>query len=172
MKKVIMMLPLAAMLSAPAAALAAGQYNDVVIDKRSNLVRDMRGNCVYTKWLVNQDNCGDRAGPASFLVFFDFDKAFLTPEAKNIIRAAADAIKKDKATKVKLVGHADRSGSAQYNKALSNRRASAVKQMLVKLGIKSKMITTAAKGESQPLVPTADGVREPQNRRVEILYGK
>ena len=65
-------------------------------------------------------------------------------------------------------GHADRSGSDAYNVELSRRRAEAVASLLASAGIPRASITTDARGEEQPRVPTADGVREPQNRRVEI----
>jgi outer membrane protein OmpA-like peptidoglycan-associated protein len=67
-----------------------------------------------------------------------------------------------------LVGHADRSGSTEYNDALSLKRAVSVKSALVQEGIAENSITVSGKGEGEPLVPTADGVREPQNRRVHI----
>ena len=66
-------------------------------------------------------------------------------------------------------GHADRSGTVKYNLGLSKRRAEAVKKALVQLGITSNEIATVWKGEAEPLVQTKDGVREPQNRRVEIV---
>ncbi|WP_139323556.1 OmpA family protein, partial [Roseomonas sp. TAS13] len=62
-----------------------------------------------------------------------------------------------------------RSGTPQYNMGLSRRRADAVAAELVRQGIQRSEITVEAFGESRPLVPTADGVREPQNRRVEIV---
>ena len=68
-----------------------------------------------------------------------------------------------------MAGHADRSGSAQYNQRLSQRRADAVAAELVARGVPRNIIMVSAYGESRPLVPTADGVREPQNRRVEIV---
>jgi outer membrane protein OmpA-like peptidoglycan-associated protein len=107
----------------------------------------------------------------SFLVFFDFDRSDITQDARKVINQAADnARKAGSATRITLTGHADRSGSAQYNMRLSQRRADAVKQELIKLGVPASDIVTVAKGESDPLVPTADGVREPRNRRVEIVF--
>ena len=107
----------------------------------------------------------------SFLVFFDFDKSDITDDARKIIvQAAENAKKTGGTTRITLTGHADRSGSAQYNMRLSQRRADAVKAELVKLGVGANDIATIAKGESDPLVPTADGVREPRNRRVEIVF--
>jgi OOP family OmpA-OmpF porin len=104
-----------------------------------------------------------------FLVFFDFDRSDITPEADRIIRAAADSWKRG-ATRMQvgLVGHADRSGTDAYNQRLSERRAAAVRARLVQYGVTNDVIRASGVGESQPLVPTADGVREPQNRRVEI----
>ncbi|HWL48054.1 MAG TPA: OmpA family protein, partial [Sphingomonadaceae bacterium] len=72
---------------------------------------------------------------------------------------------------VMLAGHADRSGAASYNVGLSQRRADAVRSYLAGKGIPDSAMSTEAFGESRPLVETADGVREPQNRRVEITFG-
>jgi outer membrane protein OmpA-like peptidoglycan-associated protein len=69
---------------------------------------------------------------------------------------------------IDITGHADRSGSARYNDRLSRRRANAVKRGLISNGVPEKDIIIYAHGEREPLVPTRDGVREPQNRRVEI----
>ena len=82
---------------------------------------------------------------------------------------AAQAAKAGNKTRLELTGHTDRSGSDQYNLALSLRRGEAVKQALIAQGIPANAISIIGRGESQPLVPTADGVREPQNRRVEIV---
>lgn len=109
--------------------------------------------------------------PKEFLVFFDFDSARLTPEAQNIVRSAAESAKESGTARIVLTGHADRAGPADYNVGLSQRRAEAVKDELVRQGLSAAEIITQAKGETQPLVPTADGVPEPQNRRVEIVIG-
>ncbi len=105
----------------------------------------------------------------SFIVFFDFDKSNITSQAQTTINDAVAAAKAGNSARVTLTGHTDRSGSEQYNMALSLRRAEAVKANMIKQGIPASAIVVIGKGESQPLVPTADGVREPQNRRVEIV---
>ncbi|WP_337997600.1 OmpA family protein [Oleispirillum naphthae] len=105
----------------------------------------------------------------NFMVFFDFDKAVLTPEAQTILNKAAVAFKNGKKPRIDLTGHADRAGTEAYNMKLSKRRADAVRAALVRLGVPAAEIAVAAKGESAPLVATPDGVREPQNRRVEIV---
>jgi OmpA-OmpF porin, OOP family len=105
----------------------------------------------------------------NFIVFFDFDKTAITPEAARIIQQAAAAAKSGGSPQLALTGHTDRAGSDKYNMALSLKRANAVKDQLTKLGIPSDQIAVVGKGESAPLVTTQDGVREPQNRRVEIV---
>jgi outer membrane protein OmpA-like peptidoglycan-associated protein len=105
----------------------------------------------------------------SYLVFFDFDKSNITPEAQKIIEQAATNAKSSNTTSINLVGHTDAAGSEKYNMALSLRRGNAVKAALVKLGIPADEISVVGKGKTELLVPTKDGVREPQNRRVQIL---
>lgn len=104
-----------------------------------------------------------------FLVFFDFDSDVITPQAEAILREAAANARQLGNTRIVATGHADRSGSAAYNMGLSQRRADAVRAALVRLGLQTDEIQTVAKGETDPLVATPDGVREPQNRRVQIV---
>ncbi len=105
----------------------------------------------------------------NFLVFFDFDKATLTPRALDIVKEAAKVAKAGQNAKVTCTGHTDTVGPARYNMALSLRRASTVKDALVREGIPATSISVVGRGEESLLVPTPQGVREPQNRRVEIL---
>ncbi len=104
-----------------------------------------------------------------YLVFFDWNRWSLTPGAHRIVKTAADNARRTGATRIEIIGHADRSGTQAYNLKLSKRRAITVRAALVKGGAAPDKITSAAKGETEPLVSTADGVREPQNRRVEIF---
>jgi outer membrane protein OmpA-like peptidoglycan-associated protein len=113
-------------------------------------------------------------GPAapqapSFMVFFDWDRSELSAQALNTIRQAAGSYKTKGSARITATGHTDKSGPDDYNMALSLRRANTVKDALVREGVPATAISVIGKGESQPLVQTADGVREPQNRRVEIL---
>lgn len=107
--------------------------------------------------------------PNNYIVFFDFDRSQMSPEAQRIVTAAAQNAQSAQATSIEVTGHADRSGSTKYNKRLSQRRADIVKKSLIDMGIPAEQIAVVAAGESQPLVPTADGVREAQNRRVQII---
>ena len=105
----------------------------------------------------------------TYLVFFDWDRADLTPRARQIIADAAQASTRVATTRIEVGGHADRSGTPAYNQQLSLRRAQNVAAELVRLNVPRSAIDIQAYGETRPLVPTADGVREPQNRRVEIV---
>ena len=104
-------------------------------------------------------------------MFFDWDKSDITPEASTILDNAITAYGNCGRASVMLAGHADKSGSASYNVGLSQRRADAVRAYMTGRGISDGVISTEAFGESRPRVDTADGVRELQNRRVEIQYG-
>jgi outer membrane protein OmpA-like peptidoglycan-associated protein len=105
----------------------------------------------------------------SFMVFFDWDRSNLSAQALNTIKQAAGAYKTKGSARVTATGHTDKSGPDSYNMALSLRRANTVKDALVREGVPATAISVIGKGETQPLVQTADGVREPQNRRVEIV---
>ncbi len=108
--------------------------------------------------------------PQSYMVFFDFDKSVLTPEAKRIIASAAADYQKGKYIRVVVTGHTDTMGSVKYNQKLSERRAASVKSEFAKLGLPSAEVSTVGAGENQLLVPTNNQVREAQNRRAEIVF--
>jgi outer membrane protein OmpA-like peptidoglycan-associated protein len=106
----------------------------------------------------------------SYMVFFDFNKSDLTSQAVSIVDQAAANAGPAKVTQLVVTGHTDTVGSDAYNMRLSRRRAESVAAELEKKGIPSSEIEIVAKGKKDLLVPTADGVREPQNRRVQIVY--
>ncbi len=105
----------------------------------------------------------------SFTVYFGFDSAALTQEAQPTLQQVIAEFKRRTSARVDVAGHTDRAGSAEYNKALSKRRADAVANALSASGVSSGRIDEAALGEIVTDVPTADGVREPLNRRVVIV---
>jgi outer membrane protein OmpA-like peptidoglycan-associated protein len=107
--------------------------------------------------------------PPSFMVFFDWDRYNLSQQALATIQQAADAFRQKGNARITATGHTDTSGPESYNMALSLRRANAVKDALVRDGVPAQAITVIGMGEKGLLVPTGDGVREPQNRRVEIV---
>jgi OOP family OmpA-OmpF porin len=105
-----------------------------------------------------------------FLVFFDWDKSAITPDGMRIVEQAAAAYRAGAPVQIQVTGYTDRSGSPGYNQRLSERRANAVADALVRLGVPRNDMAVAGRGENDNRVPTADGVREPQNRRVEIVF--
>jgi len=112
------------------------------------------------------------AAPAparTYLVFFDWDRAELTDRARQIIADAAANTRTVSSTRIEVSGHADLTGGAAYNQRLSLARAEAVAAELVRRGVARNEINVQGFGFTRPLVPTAMGVREPQNRRVEIV---
>jgi len=106
--------------------------------------------------------------PNKFLVFFDFDKAEVTTAAREVLQSFQADMESNGVRTVVAVGHTDTSGTDSYNQRLSQRRAEAVRQALMRNNVPAERIETEARGESEPLVATGDGVREPQNRRVEL----
>lgn len=105
----------------------------------------------------------------TFIVFFDWDRANIRPDAETILREAIAATQKYGVARVVLTGHADKSGAATYNMGLSQRRAANVRDWMQGNGLSDTAFDLVARGETSPLVDTADGVREPRNRRVEIV---
>jgi outer membrane protein OmpA-like peptidoglycan-associated protein len=109
------------------------------------------------------------AQPRSILVYFVEGTDELNPEAKRAIDRVVAEVAARPAPEIAVVGHTDIVGSDQYNDMLSLQRAGRVKDLLVRRGIPAKIIQTAGRGKREPLVPTADAVAEPGNRRVEII---
>ncbi len=107
--------------------------------------------------------------PETFIVHFAFDSTELTAASNIVLDNVMRAAKKMGAKNLAVTGHADRSGPEAYNLGLSLRRASGVLDALAARGANPTAISLAGRGEAEPLVPTADGVREPANRRVEII---
>lgn len=105
----------------------------------------------------------------SFLVFFDWAKPELTGDTKAVLDKVAEAHAAAPGPRLHLEGHSDRSGSAAVNLRSARRRAAEVRDYLVAKGVPAEVISIVSHGESRPLIPTADGVREVQNRRVEII---
>jgi OmpA-OmpF porin, OOP family len=105
-----------------------------------------------------------------YLVFFDWDRYNITPEGMQIVEAAANHWKSGAAVQIMVTGYTDLSGPPGYNQRLSERRANAVAVALERFGVPRSDMVVAGRGMNDPRVPTALGVREPQNRRVEITF--
>ncbi|MGH6870714.1 MAG: OmpA family protein [Rhizomicrobium sp.] len=108
------------------------------------------------------------APAANYTVYFDWDSWTLSAEALTTISAAIDAARTGRQSSITVVGHTDTSGSASYNQTLSVKRANVVKEVLVQMGARPESIQTSGVGEGDLAVQTADGVKEPKNRRSVI----
>ncbi len=102
-----------------------------------------------------------------YLVYFDFDKSNIRPDAASILDRVVEAIDETDATSVGLVGHTDTMGPPEYNQILSVKRADSVLEYLQSKGVTAE-ITATGVGESDPRVPTPDQVEEQENRNVQI----
>lgn len=170
----------AAMMAGPAYAATdsagAPTVCDPVQDARGAPV--VTGNGVPVRFSGTHD-CAPTAPPAaatapaevrSYMVFFDFNKADITPASADILRTVASAVRQGQVQRIDVTGHTDTVGSPTYNMRLSQRRAESVRAELVRLGIPGQEISVYGRGETQLLVQTGEGVREPSNRRVEIVF--
>jgi outer membrane protein OmpA-like peptidoglycan-associated protein len=106
----------------------------------------------------------------SYMVFFALNSAVITPEAEQTLKKVVEEYKAGRDVKLKLTGHTDLTGPAAFNMTLSKQRAESAKKALVKMGIPADQITTKGVGMADPLIPTALGVLEPQNRRVVFEF--
>ncbi len=109
---------------------------------------------------------------AKYLVFFDFNAAKVDAGGASVVDSVAAEIKKQSIKSVNVIGYTDTSGSKKYNKRLSAKRANAVRDELVARGIDANLLMIDSMGEENLMVPTADEVREPANRRAEITFVK
>jgi outer membrane protein OmpA-like peptidoglycan-associated protein len=117
---------------------------------------------------VVENNAAD-LDPIQFTVYFDYDKANLTPQASTLVREASSRALENDIETVVVAGNTDTSGGSAYNQALSERRARAVRDGLIANGVSADRIRLEAFGETNLAKPTADGVREPLNRRADVV---
>ncbi len=107
--------------------------------------------------------------PQSFLLYFKFNSKELTAESLQKITAIRKSITEKNSLDITIIGHTDRTGEDSYNQQLSLKRAKAVYDILVEKTIRAEDVTIIYHGEGNPLIPTADNVAEPKNRRVEVM---
>ena len=110
--------------------------------------------------------------PNSAMVFFDWGKGEVRSDDAATLDKVAEVYRANPSARLKLLGHSDRSGSAATNRRTALERAEMIRAELEKRGIPRNAMSVASFGEEQPLVPTEDGVREVQNRRVVIEFGE
>lgn len=131
-------------------------------------IASCRDNFIFAVEALEQPAEPVATTPPPVLVFFDWDQADLEREAVPIMNQLADGLQNNPEWPVRIRGYADTSGPVDYNIALSMRRAETVRDALVERGVDPDRMELIALGETELRVPTADGVREPQNRRVRV----
>lgn len=149
--------------------------HNVVVTGNGSPVRTASGDCLYT---AGTDPMGTKCNTCQEknilhkidIVFFDFDKSNLKKEAIAKVHHVYTEMSKYHDVKITLVGHTDFVGTEKYNMKLSEKRADSVKKELEVLGVPHKEIKVEGKGYSELMVPTAKGVKEAKNRRVEMFY--
>ena len=109
---------------------------------------------------------------AKYTVYFPLNSSRLTAKSRKVILEAIDAAKESDGARISLFGHADKSGDAQYNIALAGKRVTTIFATMKNAGVSPDLIDWKSMGESVPAVPTADGVPNRENRRVEIVIQK
>jgi outer membrane protein OmpA-like peptidoglycan-associated protein len=107
--------------------------------------------------------------PVSFLLYFLHDSTELTAGSKSYIPEVLSLVNKREFYEISIIGHTDTTGSDEYNMKLSSTRAKAVRDALLSQGIRSGQMELRYHGKRDPIVPTGDNVREPRNRRVEVV---
>ena len=107
--------------------------------------------------------------PVAFLLYFEQGTDRLTPDSAGKLSEVLETVRQRQLPQVEVSGHTDRSGSAAFNDQLALDRAELVAQEVLGLGVPERVVTVVSYGERAPVVPTADGVSEAQNRRVEIV---
>jgi len=104
-----------------------------------------------------------------FILYFNSNTVDLVPESKAVFASMVASIKRRGAIAVSISGHSDATGSAELNDKISYKRAHIISEMLVQQGVSSDIMTVTSHGKGNQLIPTADGVSEPRNRRVEVI---
>ena len=133
----------------------------------SGMLDKMEISRIFGPALSNQPDLTGRF--ISFILYFERDTTYLTPESKKLLPQVVRTIRNRKSNEVFVTGHTDRVGLDAYNTELSSRRADRVRDLLVSAGIQSSALVVSFHGESMPLVYTDDEVAEPRNRRVEVM---
>ena len=107
--------------------------------------------------------------PEKFILYFNNGTTELVPKSRAAITSILDVIKRREAINISISGHTDATGTTQLNEKLARCRAKAISDLLVKYGVDAKRLSVSSHGKGNQLIPTADGVAEPRNRRVEVI---
>lgn len=160
-----------------AALLAGGCASKVPLNTDNNAAGNAASDSSHTVTPVDTSAAGagqadnmSQAAQAQRLVYFDFDSFVVKPEFETLLQKNAAYIKADKARQVKLEGHADLRGTREYNLALGQKRADAVKQALSLLGVAESQMEAISFGKEKPVTEDLSEEAQAQNRRVELVY--
>jgi len=157
----------------------SNEQGEVVLDQQGQAVyaggRDTEPaapvavNTTETRSLFSEALQVQPKAPESFLLYFEFDSTVLRKESNRVLEAILESVGERESHDLSVIGHTDRAGDYDYNLQLSLQRASAVRDLLVGRGVTGDYIQLSSHGEGNPLIPTADDVTEPRNRRVEVV---
>lgn len=122
--------------------------------------------------VITDPAAGTAAGPANVarIIYFDYDSYVIKPEFQNLIEAHARFLKANNARRVAIEGHTDDRGGREYNLALGQRRAEAVRRSLGLLGVTDSQVEAVSFGKEKPATPGSDEAAFAKNRRAEIAY--
>ena len=155
------------------AALAQARFDCWVEQQEENFQWDHIARCRngFNTALARVEQAMAPAAPSDgYRIYFNFDSAEIGAAGAAAVEAAATRASELAAPAITIIGHADRAGPEGYNMTLSLKRADGVRQALIRAGLPAVRLTAIGLGESRPQVPTPDEVREPRNRRAEILF--
>lgn len=160
------------------AALLAGCSSGVKLDENANANAGNNGATTSgsASGVAGVDLTGSHVdadgGPKGVgrVVYFDFDSFVVKPEAQGLVEGNANFIKADPARKVTVAGHTDERGGREYNLALGQKRAEAVRRSLNLLGVSDSQVEAVSYGEEKPAAMGGDESAYSQNRRAEISY--
>jgi peptidoglycan-associated lipoprotein len=152
------------------AVKAPGSSGDTVASQSATASSATDESTGQVKSLPDQATNGADAGVTKTTIYFDFDSSEIKPEFNATILTHGKHLAADRTIKVRLEGNTDERGSAEYNVALGERRAQAVKRALLLQGATAGQLTTVSYGEERPIADGHDETAWAQNRRVEIVY--
>lgn len=140
----------------------------IVKDRRSPPSNPVPISEADTKSIFGEALSAKPLAPLSFILYFEFDSNNLTAESNKLFEDILKTIGDRNSQDISVIGHSDSAGNSEYNYKLSMQRASAIRDLLVKRGVKGEYIQVSSHGEGNPLIKTGDNVAEARNRRVEV----
>ena len=152
-----------------AVGCAKKQKSDTAIEATPSIQTEATPSIESTP--MSFDAAGSDSGKIDGLstVFFDYDKATISASAKKALQGNADWLKKNAGVKIQIEGHCDSRGSIEYNLALGERRANAVKSYMSSLGIAGSRMSTISYGKEKPLIAAESDEAYSKNRRANFL---